>query len=394
MRTQIEKAARTTAGIYKINQEILEAIRIPLPPLTEQHRIVEALEDHLSRLDASAASLDKAQIRSRALQRSAVERAMNGALVSPSDEDGLVDDLLERVNDYLSLTASKGGRRKRAEPAALSPHIRLPSHWSVQPLGRLCRNIEYGTSAKAHTDPAEGDVPVLRMGNIQDGHLDLQKLKYLPVDHPDITKLTLIDGDLLFNRTNSAELVGKSAIYRSNMGPATFASYLIRCQLAPGIEPEWVSLCINSPEGRRYVASVATQQVGQANVNGTKLAAFPIPVPPHAEQLRLLGELREWHETVDRTAAITSRALHRSAHLRQSLLRHAFSGKLVSQDPADEPASVLLERITGEREAQHGGKVKRAARRPQKQAATAAAPPPPASTTPAPTTAVQQELPL
>jgi type I restriction enzyme S subunit len=231
------------------------------------------------------------------------------------------------------------------------------------------------------------------MGNIQDGRLDMQNLKYLPAENPDTLKLALSDGDLLFNRTNSAELVGKTAVYRSMVGPATFASYLIRCQFAQGIEPEWVSLCINSPEGRRYINSVAAQQVGQANVNGTKLAAFPIPVPPHGEQLRLLTELNEWRETVERTADIAQRALKRSAHLRRSLLNHAFSGKLVCQDPADEPASVLLDQIRAESEAK-GDKPKRSVRRSRKTVTADVSPPPPESTKPSHANAVQQEFPL
>ncbi|WP_217690807.1 restriction endonuclease subunit S [Streptomyces sp. KAI-26] len=381
-----------SVNLASISLSKIKQLPVPVPPRAEQHRILEALEGHLSRLDAAERDLNTALLRSGSLKKSALERAMNGGLDAQSDEDEPVSVLLAQVEAELSQVA-KGRRRKAPGPAELSPHASPPSHWVVQPIGSLARKIEYGTSAKAHTVPTGADVPVLRMGNIQDGRMDLQNLKYLPADNPDTSKLALSDGDLLFNRTNSAELVGKAAVYRSMMGPATFASYLIRCQLAQGIEPEWVSLCINSPEGRRYINSVAAQQVGQANVNGTKLAAFPIPVPPHGEQLRLLAELHEWRETVERTATIAQRALKRSAHLRRSLLNHAFSGQLVCQDPADEPASVALGRIRTEREAQ-GDKPKRAVRRPRKTATADAPPAPSAFTTPSPTNVVQQELPL
>ncbi|MFD4605456.1 restriction endonuclease subunit S [Streptomyces sp. NPDC058464] len=391
VRQQIN-AYQTGTTRKRISRKNLEKVKLAVPPLAEQQRIVEAIEGHVSRLDAAERDLKTAHVRSNSLQKSALERAMNGEFSVQSDTDEPVTVLLARVESELS-QAAKGKRRNSPELAKLSPHASLPSHWAVQPLGSLTRKIEYGTSAKAHTHPADTDVPVLRMGNIQDGRLDMQNLKYLSVEHPDTSKLALSDGDLLFNRTNSAELVGKAAVYRSTMGPATFASYLIRCQLAQGIEPEWVSLCINSPEGRRYINSVAAQQVGQANVNGTKLAAFPIPVPPHGEQLRLLAEMREWHETVGRTANIAQRALRRSAHLRRSLLRHAYSGRLVLQDPADEPANVFLNRIRAEREA-HRGKPKRAARRPRKSATADTPPPPSASSALTSTTAVQQELPL
>ncbi|MFK0142072.1 restriction endonuclease subunit S [Streptomyces murinus] len=390
-------SARASGTTFKeISGKYFAETEIVLPPLAEQHRIVEAIEDHLSRLDAADHSLASAQARSTVLQRSTIERAMNGGFLAEKGEDEPVSELLAKIAADLAWAAT-GRRRKPMQSHRLSPYAKPPRHWSVQPLGALARTIEYGTSAKAHSDPCGNDVPVLRMGNIRDGVLDMQDLKYLSIEHPDVSRLLLNDGDLLFNRTNSAELVGKSAVYRSSLGQATFASYLIRCQFADGVEPEWVSLCINSPEGRRYVNSVAAQQVGQANVNGTKLAAFPIPLPPHGEQLRLLAELSDWRDTVKRTSGVTHSALKRSAHLRRALLRRAFAGALVPQDPTDEPASALLNRIRAEREARNSGKsaVKRAPRRSRKATATADAPPPPSTaSTPAPTTAVQQELPL
>ncbi|MFF5307389.1 restriction endonuclease subunit S [Streptomyces sp. NPDC013161] len=381
-----------SVNLASISLSKIKQLPVPVPPRAEQYRILESLEGHLSRLDAAERDLNTALLRSRSLKKSALERAMNGGFDAQSDEDEPVSVLLSQVDAEIS-QVTKGKRRNGPGPAELSPHAGPPSHWAVRPIGSLARKIEYGTSTKTHAVPADTDVPVLRMGNIQDGRLDMRNLKYLPAENPDTSKLSLSDGDLLFNRTNSAELVGKSAVYRSAMGPATFASYLIRCQLAQGIEPEWVSLCINSPEGRRYINSVAAQQVGQANVNGAKLAAFPVPVPPHGEQLRLLAELQEWRETVERTASIAQRALKRSVHLRRSLLNHAFSGQLVCQDPADEPASVLLGRIRAEHEAQ-GDKPKRGVRRSRRTVTADGPPPPPASTTPSPANAVQQELPL
>jgi type I restriction enzyme S subunit len=186
------------------------------------------------------------------------------------------------------------------------------------------------------------------MGNIQDGGLDFSSLKYLPASHKDVDKLTLADGDLLFNRTNSAELVGKTAVYRAKLGPMTFASYLIRCQFAPGVIPEWVSLVINSAYGRQYISAVSSQQVGQANVNGSKLAAMPIPLPSTEEQESILAAAGEYKSKASHFSSILAMSRSKSMTMRRSLLTAAFSGKLVPQDPEDEPASVLLERIDAE----------------------------------------------
>src|SRR6185437_2120857 len=109
---------------------------------------------------------------------------------------------------------------------------------------------------------ADVGVPVLRMGNIVDGDLDLTTLKYLPDSHEEFPRLLLRPGDLLFNRTNSPELVGKTAVFKGRPEKCSFASYLIRVRLASGCMPEFVSAFINSVFGRKWVKSVVTQQVG------------------------------------------------------------------------------------------------------------------------------------
>ncbi|WP_236750978.1 restriction endonuclease subunit S [Actinoalloteichus hymeniacidonis] len=383
------------SGMIHITRPKFDQLQVAIPPLSEQRRIVEALETHNSRIVAATGDLISAQSRFEVLKRSAILQTTSGARSTQNQDHEPATELLTRIANELERTPN-AKRRKDVRPAPLSPRVNLPSHWRIAPLGALTRNIEYGTSAKASSDPTEPNIAVLRMGNIQDGRLDLRELKYLPRSHPDSSKLLLADGDLLFNRTNSPELVGKSAVYHSAMGPATFASYLIRCQFAHGVEPEWVSLCINSPVGRQYIRSVAAQQVGQANVNSTKLASFPIPIPPHSEQIELLKEFHMWKDQVDRTTKIAQRALTQSKALRQSLLTRAFTGSLVAQDPADEPASLLLHRIRIEREVQDAKprtirkRRKTSTTAPTSRVSSAAS----SSISLASTTAVQQELPL
>ena len=274
---------------------------VPVPPLNEQRRIVAAIEEHLSRLDAADASLGAATARALALRAGIVADALAG-------------------------------------------------DWPVRQLRDVTASQVYGTSAKASVDPS--GVPVLRMGNISDGKLDVSSLKYLPAAHPDVSKFDLEVGDILFNRTNSPELVGKSAVFegRERM---TFASYLIRVRLTEECDPRWAVLAINGPSGRRYVAEVRTQQVGQANVNGTKLAAMPIPVPPLEEQRRIVARVEEQLAAVYALRAAIERAQRRSGSLRRAVLERAFRGELVPQDPTDEPAEALLTRIRAARAAEN-----------------------------------------
>src|SRR5262249_8511391 len=124
--------------------------------------------------------------------------------------------------------------------------------------------IQYGSSAKANAHPV--GVPVLRMGNLTlNGQLALDDLKFLPADHSEFPDLLLEPDDLLFNRTNSAELVGKTAIYAGEPSPCSFASYLIRVRLLPGVRPPILAIAINGGFGRAWIKKVVNQTVGQAN---------------------------------------------------------------------------------------------------------------------------------
>ena len=183
------------------------------------------------------------------------------------------------------------------------------------------------------------------MVNIGDGRLDLSDLKFLPLDHEEFPRLFLDPGDLLFNRTNSAELVGKTAVYHGQPAPCSYASYLIRIRLAGQAEPEYIAAFVNSAAGSEWIRSVVSQQVGQANVNGTKLRACLIPLPPIREQKQIVVALEEATSILRVVGDAIVVASRRSSKLRQSILKWAFEGKLVEQDPDDEPASALLERI-------------------------------------------------
>ncbi|MBX9849011.1 MAG: hypothetical protein K2X64_06925, partial [Rhodocyclaceae bacterium] len=163
--------------------------------------------------------------------------------------------------------------------------------------------------------------------------------------------LLLQDGDLLFNRTNSPELVGKTAVFRSQLSPCSYASYLIAVRFSRSFIPELASTYINSVHGRHWIKSVVVQQVGQANVNGSKLAALLVPLPPLDEQKALLTLLDEQLVSVRQQEKSIEHSLSQSAAQRQNILRAAFSGQLVPQDPSDEPAADLLVRIRASRDA-------------------------------------------
>lgn len=144
---------------------------------------------------------------------------------------------------------------------------------------------QYGSSAKAF---AEGKgLPMLRMGNLREGRVDWSDLKYVQLPEAEEAGYRLAAGDLLFNRTNSVELVGKSAVFDGSLN-AVFASYLIRFRLNPTLaDPDFVCAYINSPFGRAFVADNVGRAIGQANISASTMQRMPIPLPPLAEQKRI-----------------------------------------------------------------------------------------------------------
>jgi type I restriction enzyme, S subunit len=221
------------------------------------------------------------------------------------------------------------------------------------PLETHAERFDYGTSTKsAHT----GTIPVLRMGNIADGEIDWTDLVYTS-DRDEIAKYALQPGDVLFNRTNSPELVGKTAIYRGEQ-PAVHAGYLIRVRCREGLLPEFLNICLNSPAGRAWCNQVKTDGVSQSNINASKLKVFPVPVFSVEQQRAIVEAFNRTHVLITAAASRARRVEERVRNLRQSILQRAFAGELVPTE-ADlarrerrsyQCAQELLERIRAEGE--------------------------------------------
>jgi type I restriction enzyme S subunit len=273
--------------------------QVALAPRDEQDRIVAEIEKQLTRLESAHADLHRAL------------------------------DRLGRSHIALFGAAATG----RVGLNADDPQY---EQWATTTLGSVATAVEYGTSAKASES---GDVPVLRMGNIVPGELQTAHLKYLPSAHEEFPARLLNDGDLLFNRTNSAELVGKSAVYHGVPASCSFASYLIRVRFSAAANADFVAYCINSSLGRAWVASVVTQQVGQANVNGTKLKAFSFRLPTRAVQDRIVDEVERRRNGVVRAERDVLSVVSGAERLRRSILQQAFEGRLVGSSNATTPAA-------------------------------------------------------
>lgn len=249
-----------------LNKTPLMQYEFDLPPLDEQRRIARVLiaaEDYQDALrDLSA--------RGTSSRASLVDHRMRGLTLGRAAYH-------ERVGRYFD-------------------------GWGLVPLGELLAMAQYGLSESLHS---EGQYPVLRMMNLEEGKATADDLKYLDLADAEFEAYRLVSGDVLFNRTNSYELVGRTGVY-DMPGDFVFASYLVRLRTdADRLLPEYLCAFLRAPIGRRQVMSFATRGVSQANVNASNLKRVLVPVPPIGYQ----------KEVVDLLGALDARRRETSARL-------------------------------------------------------------------------------
>ena len=253
-----------------ISQGVVRNLKVPLPPLQEQRRI--------------SAILDKAETL-RAKRREALVQ---------------LDRLAQSI--FVEMFG---------EPAT------NPKQWPTVTIGDLLLSASYGTSEKSS---ASGKFPVLRMNNItRTGEIDLADLKYMDLEEPDYARYLVQAGDVLFNRTNSAELVGKTAIFREQ-SPMAYAGYLIRLRTSADNDPEYLAGFMNTPYAKRVLRSMCKSIIGMANINATEVQSIRIARPP----LELQTQYRERIESVNVLKTSNRKALSELDNLFSSLQQRVF----------------------------------------------------------------------
>ena len=240
----LQEVVRRGTTVQSLDDASFRGFELTVPPPTEQRRIASALDRLDARLESIYARVGAARRHCALLREQILAGAWDGGLAARwRSERGRDDDR----------------RTARVEDVAES--------------------IAYGSSSKSRR---AGDVAVLRMGNIRNGGLDWTDLVFTS-DPDEIARHLLVDGDVLFNRTNSPELVGKTAVYHGER-PAIAAGYNIVVRCGPRVLPDFLAHLLNGPAGREWARSVRSDGVNQSNISGSKLAAFQIPIPPLDEQ--------------------------------------------------------------------------------------------------------------
>ncbi|RQO40120.1 hypothetical protein DBR39_04000 [Chryseobacterium sp. KBW03] len=319
-------------GMANVTLPIKEIEKIPIPVMSieEQLRFVEFYTDLKKTSNQISKELDYQLELIDQLRQVFLQEAMQGKLVSNETSDNITGaDLLQEIqNEKEKLIKEKKIKKSKSLPPISEDDIpfEIPENWAWCRLGELSQSIVYGTSTKTKD---EGEVPVLRMGNITtDGKLLLSNLKYTDSDIADLPSLYLQEYDLLFNRTNSFELVGKSAVF-NEVGKFTCASYLIIVRFIKKNQfSNFICKYINSKVCRiNQLEPNIIQQNGQANFNGTKLSNILIPLPPEEVINRINSRLDSLMEYCDELEKSRKESQNYTEQLLQQVLREKLDGK-------------------------------------------------------------------
>ncbi|WP_416977256.1 restriction endonuclease subunit S [Streptomyces sp. T028] len=348
------KLAKLSTGstIKHLPQQRLREVPVPLPPLAEQHRIVEALEEQLPRLDAAEATVKRVRHR------------------KPHLSGAFRDALIHANGD-------------------------LPTGWRWGELDDVIERVEAGKSFRCDPRPAlDEEWGVIKVSAMTWGEFRQEEQKAVPVGREIDARHEIRVGDILVSRANTPEYVGAPVLVRQTRTRLLLSDKSLRLVPKSGVNRNWLITVLSAPLVRRQITARATgSKDSMRNISQKDLLSVKVPVPPEDEQQSLAERADELLTALDGAAREVERVAARAGALRRALLRRAFSGQLVSQDPADEDASAVLAHVAAERAAQP--RATRPRRSTGKKAAVPrvampAAPEP----TPAPALAVQQEFDL
>jgi type I restriction enzyme, S subunit len=359
-------------GRPRLNLAEIRGIWLPLAPLPEQHRIVEKIDELFSDLDAGVASLERAKANLKRYRASVLKSAVEGSLTEqwrkehPQAEDGgiLLDRILRERREkwekhQLQRFKEKGKEppknweSKYEEPSApdTSELPELPEGWvwaTVEQL--LAEGTCNGISIKGSDTPP--GVPALRLNAMTESGFDYSQHRFIPIGGDVANDLAIQKDDLFVSRGNgSLHLVGRAVLAQQPPFLLVFPDTMIRVRLTASASlKHFIAKVWQSRLMRRQVETKARTTAGIYKISQADVEEFAVPLPPLAEQEQIVALVEERLSQIDSAEKTIDAELIRSKRLRQSILKRAFEGKLVPQDPKDEPASVLLERIKASRE--------------------------------------------
>jgi type I restriction enzyme S subunit len=300
----------------RISRRNLSSLTLPVPPLEEQRRIVDALEGHLSRLDAAERELHGAAGRLARLRDQVIRHALfpSSPLTTPSavplPDVGVNDGELPD----------------------------LPNNWHWARLGELSEVVGGVTKdSSKQGDPTFVEVPYLRVANVQRGRLDLDVITKIRVPPDKAAKLELLPGDVLLNEGGDRDKLGRGWVWDGQIEQCIHQNHVFRARIRDGVlTPKLLSWAANS-FGGRWCERNGKQSVNLASISLSKIRLMPVPVPPLGEQPAIERQIQAGLDGCDRLAASLAIARRESRALRRSLLGAAFTGGLSAAPTATDP---------------------------------------------------------
>lgn len=358
-----------------ISQGIVKNWPALLPPVAEQTRIVEKLEELLSDLDAGVAELKAAQRKLGQYRQSLLKAAVEGALTAswraqhtPAETGA---QLLERILterrarweaqqlakfEAQGKAPPKDWRKKYPEPVRpdISGLPDLPSNWVWGSLDQISE-IQGGIQKKPSRAAVANKYPFLRVANVARGLLKLEEVHEIELFDGELERLALEKGDVLIVEGNgSITEIGRCALWDGSIPNVVHQNHLIRARPVI-LQSNFVESWLNSLRGIELMTKMAATTSGLYTLSVGKLSKIPVPIPPIQEQKVIVDFLAGGLDEQARQQEAVRKSLKQSAAQRKNILKAAFSGQLVPQDPDDEPAAVLLERIRAQRVSSAGG---------------------------------------
>lgn len=305
----------------RISRGNLSTIPVPVPPLSEQRRLVAKLEELFSELDAGVAALRRAQRRLARYRQALLQAAVTGELTRAWREQQTHDIKLGKLDPF-----------------------QLPVGWRMVTFREVIQSLRNGISVKP---TAQSGTAILRISSVRPMKVDLSDVRYLEQPAANFEGFDVRPHDLLFTRYNGTpDFVGVCAMVPNFNGPLFYPDKLIRARMGTGeVLPAWVQVAFSAGSTRGFISDRIRTTAGQAGISGSDLKQAPLPVPPIAEQRAILAELDRRLSAADVLDATFQTSLRRAERLRQSILERAFRGELVPQDPNDEPTEALLARL-------------------------------------------------
>ena len=324
--------AQRAVNQSSINQKKLSNLEIPLPPLEEQKQIAEKLDKLFDQIESIKKSTERIPELLKNFRQQILTYAVTGKLTEDycnslcyMDLQEIILQLKEQRINQLSIKSAKDKLEKIYSDDNSSLDFPIPKQWIPVNIDKVCDSFTYGTSAKSEN---EGKYPVIRMGNIQNGKLDWSDLKYTS-DESEYMKYKLNIGDILFNRTNSPELVGKTTIYDGNRA-ACYAGYIIKIDpYRKYVNPYYLNIVLNSQYAKRWCWENKTDGVSQSNINAQKISKFTIPYPSLSEQEEIVNRIQSLFTKLDIVEKRYAALCDILDKLPQAILNKAFKGKLV-----------------------------------------------------------------